>query len=244
MDSNDLELFVDWDSPQKILVILAHPDDPEFFCGASIAYWCARGHEVKYCLLTRGDKGVNGRVIPPQTLKKMREEEQRAAAAVLGVKQVSFLDYPDGYLVPTLEARRDVVRVIRRERPDIIVTCDPLNYFPAPNRINHPDHRAAGQIVMDAVFPAAGNPMFFPELLTEEGLEPHEVREVWFSLTRQPNVRLDVTPYWDQKIEALRAHHSQIQDFNELEGRMRARLAPGSTPGQPRYEEYFYRIVW
>lgn len=243
MESN-VELFVDWDAPRKILIFLAHPDDPEFFCGASIAYWCARGHEVVYCLFTKGDKGVNGRVIPPETLKQIREEEQRNAASLLGVRRVRFLDYPDGYLLPSLEARRDAVRIIRQERPDVIVTCDPLNYFPGPNRINHPDHRAAGQIVLDAVFPAAGNPLFFPELIANEGLEPHEVKEVWFSLTRQPNVRLDVTAFWEQKITAIRAHRSQIEDMADLEARLRARLAPDSTPEHPRYEEYFYRVVW
>lgn len=239
-----VDAFQNWEKPQKILVFLAHPDDPEFFCGASIAHWTSVGHEVVYCLFTRGERGVNGRVVDPQALMRQRREEQIAAANTLGVKRVTFLEFPDGYLVPDLEARRAAVRVIRQEQPDVVVTCDPLNYFPGPNRINHPDHRAAGQIVMDAVFPAAGNPMFFSELLEQEGLQPHNVREIWFSLTHRPNVKIEVTRFWEHKIAALRCHRSQIEDPEELEKRMRSRVAPDSDPQNPRYEEYFYRVVF
>ena len=155
------------------MVILAHPDDPEFFLGGTIEEWVKQGHEVSYLLLTMGQRGVSPQFPDPSNLEKVREEEQRNAAAKLGVSKVEFLDYQDGYLVPDIEARRKVAREIRKTRPDIIATFDPLLIYQA-GRINHPDHRAAGQIVIDAIFPAVGNAAFFPEFL-DEGLPPHQV---------------------------------------------------------------------
>ncbi|MEW5870810.1 MAG: PIG-L deacetylase family protein [Chloroflexota bacterium] len=234
----------DWQSPQNILVILAHPDDPEFFCGASIARWTAAGHRVSYWLLTCGDKGAQDAATDPNALCSTRFDEQRAAAAVLGVTEVNFLGRPDGYLVPDLELRKDVTRIIRKERPDVLVTCDPRTLFFGDARLNHPDHRAAGQVVLDAVFPAAGNPLYFPELLHGEGLQPHSVREVWCSLTLDPNVRLDVTDLWETKLRALYEHKSQIGEPQALAARMRARHTSDSTPEAPRYEETFHRTVY
>ena len=173
-----------WDSSQNILVVLAHPDDPEFFCGATLARWARTGHRITYQLLTCGDKGFNDSTssdMTPDVLCAIRHEEQIAAAKVIGVEadSIHFMDCPDGYLVPDLDLRRDIVRVIRKFKPDILVTCDPQTLFTIYG-INHPDHRAAGQATMDAVFPAAGNPVFFPELLIE-GLAPHIPSEVWCS---------------------------------------------------------------
>ena len=230
-----------WDSPLKILAVLAHPDDPEFFCGASIARWTAAGHTVNYCLLTRGDKGVRGEAVDPFELGRKREVEERCAADRLGVDRVFFLDYFDGCLVPDMEARQAVTRVIRQEKPDILIACDPTQII-GENSINHPDHRAAGQIVVDAVFPAAGNPMYFPTLLQNEGLEPHSVKEVWLTVTGQPNTVLDVTATWERKIHALQCHATQIGDMNALAERMRGRHTADSTPETPRYEERFRRL--
>lgn len=232
-----------WDRSKSILVILAHPDDPEFFLGGSIARWVKLGHRVSYCLFTRGDKGVNGQIVEPAALAQLREIEQREAAAVLGVQAVQFLDYEDGYLTPDLNSRREIVRVIRRQKPDIVVTCDPTNYFYRENRINHPDHRAAGQIVADAVFPACGNPLFFPELLGE-GLAPHNVEELWFSLPIPANFRLDVTSTWDLKYQALLKHKSQIQDPESLNANLLSRHTSDSTEENPRFEEHFRRIIF
>jgi len=232
-----------WIGLQNILVILAHPDDPDFFCGGSIARWIKQGHIVKYCLLTRGDKGFNDRTSSPETIALTRQLEQRAAAAILGVQKVTFLNYLDGYLVPGLEIRKEVVRIIRKEKPDILVTCDPTNLFPRPGAINHPDHRAAGQIVIDASFPASGNSFYFPDLL-QEGLEPHSVKEVWLSVASQPNVTIDVTNYWGLKIQALHEHKSQIGNPQEFDQRMLSRKSPESTTENPRYEEKFYRIIF
>ncbi len=232
-----------WEGKQKILVILAHPDDPEFFCGATTARWTAAGHTVVYWLITCGDKGTPNRDLTSEQLCGMRHEEQKAAAAVLGVKQVNFLDYPDGYVVADLNLRREITRVIRLERPDVIVTCDPQTLFVGDNRLNHPDHRATGQAVLDAVFPAARDHLNFIELWRDEKLEPHNVREVWVSGTLNPNVKMDVTDFWETKIQALFEHKSQIPDQNALAERMRNRLAEGSSPSAPRYEESFRRII-
>lgn len=230
-----------WNEPQTILFIFAHPDDPEFFCGASIARWASQGHALHYCLLTRGDKGVKDLSADPLALAREREHEQRCAADHLGVQGLVFLDYQDGYLVPTLDARRDVVRVIRQFKPQIVVTSDPIHLF-GENWINHPDHRAAGQIVVDSVFPAAGNPLYFPELLEKESLAPHAVNEVWLTVTGLPNVTLDVTEFWERKIEALHCHSTQIVDMGQLDERMRGRRTPESTEESPRYEEKFRRF--
>lgn len=232
-----------WNSPQKILVILAHPDDPEFFLGGSIARWSDMGHQVEYCLFTRGDKGVNGRIVDPIELSKLRVVEQNEAAAVLGVQKVRFLDFEDGYLVPDLSTRREIVRVIRTEKPDIVVSCDPTNYFQRANKVNHPDHRAAGQIVVDAVFPAAGNPLFFPELRAE-GLDAHNVKELWLSLSQPADISLDVTSQWPRKFEALQHHRSQISDIEVLRKNLWSRRTPDSSDENPQFLEHFRRILF
>ncbi|MBI1793842.1 MAG: PIG-L family deacetylase [Chloroflexi bacterium] len=232
-----------WQDKQNILVVLAHPDDPEFFCGATLARWARAGHNIIYQLLTCGDKGFNDSTSADMTtdeLCRIRHEEQRAAADVIGVKAVHFLDRPDGYLIPDLDLRREIVRVIRKFKPDILVACDPQNLF-ASYGLNHPDHRAAGQVVLDAVFPAAGSPVFFPELLTE-GYQPHMPKEVWCSLTSQPNTVLDVTETWPIKLEALLHHKTQIGDVEKFKERMKSRRTEDSTDENPRYEEKF-RVV-
>lgn len=232
-----------WDEQKTILVILAHPDDPDFFCGATIARWTQAGHRVIYCLFTRGDKGSNDPSVPPHELAILREAEQRKAATILGVESVEFLDYRDGELMPSLNARKDVVRVIRRVRPDILVTCDPSHYFVRDTYLNHPDHRIAGQIVLEGYFPAAGSPMFFPELMAE-GLTPHSVKEIWISLTGKPNTCLDVTETWPIKILALKEHKSQIGDPTAFEERMKTRKIEDSTDENPRYQEQFHRLIF
>jgi len=231
-----------WETPQKILVILAHPDDPEFFCGATLARWARAGHEIHYLLLTCGDKGFDDPTANSDHICAVRQAEQNAAAAIIGVKTVRFLDHEDGYLVPSIELRREVVRTIRQIKPDILVTCDPTHLFAGDYYINHPDHRYAGQVVLDAVFPAVNNPFFFPELIKNEGLQPHKVREGWVSLTGNPTVTLDVTNTWEIKVLALKEHKSQIGDPKEFEQRMRARKSEKSTKENEYYEENF-RVI-
>lgn len=232
-----------WQGSQKILVVLAHPDDPEFFCGATLARWARLGHHIEYYLLTCGDKGFNDSTSPemtPDRLCAIRHEEQANAAKVIGAQAVHWLDRPDGYLIPDLELRREVVRIIRKMKPDILVTCDPQNLF-ANYGINHPDHRAAGQVVLDAVFPAAGNKEYFPELITE-GYPPHMPKEVWCSQTSQPNTVLDVTDSWPVKLKALFEHKTQIGDVDKFQERMKKRHTEDSTDEKPRFEEKF-RVV-
>ncbi len=235
-----MEFIEGWEELKEILIILAHPDDPEFFLGASIARWIKAGHTVRYVLLTRGDKGAKAEDLTAEDVAQIRIEEQEAAAKSLGVESVEFFNYEDGYLLPDLALRENVVRVIRKYKPHILVTCDPGNLFPNQQYINHPDHRYAGQVVIDAVFPASGNRFFFSELLNE-GYLPHEVEEVWMSLTNQPDVKLDVTDHWDDKIQSLKCHASQIGDPRAFEKRMLERLTNGEDVDF-KYEEQFRRI--
>lgn len=208
---------------QRVLLVLAHPDDPEFFCGATLAKWAREGKEIRYLLLTCGDKGGDRPDVTPEMLCGDRQVEQRAAAAIIGAQDVIFLHNRDGELVNTYAVRRDIVREIRRWRPHIIVTCDPTRLFWNDISINHTDHRTAGAAALDAVFPAAGNRMYYPDLL-EEGLEPYSPKEIWMSLTNEPNMWVDVTDTIDVKIAALREHKSQIKDPVALEQRIRERL--------------------
>lgn len=225
-----------WDRTKKILVILAHPDDPEFFCGASLVKWAGEGHDISYCLLTRGEKGTNDNFSYTEQIKDIRENEQKNAAAVIGAKQVFFMDNPDGFLVATLELRKELVKVMRKQKPDIVVSCDPTNYFIHGTSINHPDHRAAGQVTLDAIFPAVQNEDFYPDLL-EEGYAPHHVEELWLSLPFHPNIRVDVTATWDRKINALLQHGSQVGDTQQFVARMHERGE------EDHFFEEFHRIV-
>ncbi len=235
-----MEYTEGWETPKDILVVLAHPDDPEFFLGGTIARWVKAGHRVRYVLLTRGDKGSTDETLTALDVSQIRIGEQQNAAGFLGVLSVDFMDYEDGYLIPDLEMRKKIVRYIRKYKPQILVTCDPSNLFPSQQYINHPDHRYAGQAVVDAVFPAAGNPFYFMDLL-EEGYPPHEVEEVWMSLTNLPDVTLDVTAYWQAKIDALKHHTTQIGDPLAFEKRMLERNRT-EEEGEVRFEEQFRRI--
>jgi LmbE family N-acetylglucosaminyl deacetylase len=226
-----------------VLVVLAHPDDPEFFCGGTVARWSSEGRKITYCLLTRGDKGSDDDDIPPEELAEIREAEQREAAKTLGVSEVIFLDELDGYVMPTLDLRREIVRVIRKVRPTVVITSDPTNFFPSNRYINHADHRAAGQAALDAVYPAARSALYFPELGEQEGLAPHKVREVYVAGAQHPNTIVDITDYFDRKVKALSAHRSQIIDLEALETRLRTNMTdPNSPPDSPRLIESFRRI--
>lgn len=217
--------------PERVLVVLAHPDDPEFFCGATLAKWAREGKEIRYLLLTCGDKGSDDPAADPEMLCDDRRAEQMAAAAVLGVKDVKFLSYSDGELVNTPEVRREIVREIRRFKPRVLVTCDPTAYIRMNVGINHPDHRAAGAATLDAVFPAAGNRMYFPELLGD-GLQPFAPKEIWLSVSNEPNLWVNVNDTLDIKIAALHEHKSQIKEPAELDKRIRDRLRRSDMDGE------------
>ena len=231
----------DWEGKQRILVILAHPDDPEFFCGGMIAKWVNDGHRVDYLLMTKGEKGINDHFDDVNGIIAIREVEQRNAADVLGVCEIRYLDYLDGSIYPDLPARQKVTAAIRDHKPDIIVTCDPTNYYMNDNYINHPDHRAAGQIVVDAVFPGVQNKLYFPELI-EQGYEPHHVREIWISLPKDPNTIIDVTNEWPKKMAALECHRSQIGELETFREHMQQRGF--DRDGEIHFEEKFHRIIF
>jgi len=232
--------FNEWPEPMKILVILAHPDDPEFFMGATIAMWSKMGHKVSYLLLTKGERGLSEQYPDGGELKDIRKVEQRNAADVLGVDQVDFLDHPDGFLESNFENRRQLVAEIRKRQPDIVVSSDPQTLFHT-HYINHPDHRAAGLLTMDAVFPAAGNPGFFPEQI-EQGFQPTHIRELWMSLTVDPNITLDVSDYWDIRLEALKKHVSQIGDPALFVQKWNERRQE-SFENESGYSEHFRRVI-
>jgi LmbE family N-acetylglucosaminyl deacetylase len=222
-----------------VLVMMAHPDDPEFFCGGTLARWAREGKEIYVVLATSGDKGSNDGSVSTAELVARREAEQRAAAAVLGIKSVVFLRHRDGELIADLRLRRQLVRVIRLYRPEVVVTTDPQRFMVGDRRVNHPDHRAIGDAVLAAIFPAASNPRFFPELLQFEGLAPHAPREIYIANSDRPNLDVDVTELIDLKVEAIRQHKSQLTDPSAQLERVRQRAARDDG----RYVESFRRIV-
>ena len=200
-------------APVRVAVIVAHPDDAEFGCAGTVARWTAEGREVTYVLLTSGDKGSADPAVTPEQLIATREAEQRAACDILGVRDVIFLRHSDATLVPDLNLRRDLTRVIRQLRPDVVICQDPTSLFVGTGYLNHPDHRAAGQATLDAIYPAARDRMTYPELLAE-GLEPHKVREVYVDGTQEANIWVDITDHIGTKIAALRAHVSQVGEWD------------------------------
>ncbi len=191
------------------MVVVAHPDDAEFGCSASVARWVREGIEFVYVLCTDGSKGTSDRNITSEQLVEIRKQEQISAGKVLGLKDVVFLGYPDGYLQPTLDLRRDIAREIRRFRPDILITTSPTRTLTGTGYLGHPDHFAAGEAALSAVYPAARDHLTFPELL-EQGLEPHKVREVLIIGHDISNKWVDVTSGIDIAIQALLEHKSQV----------------------------------
>jgi len=190
----------------EIMVITPHPDDAEFGVSGTVARWVSEGRDVIYVVCTNGDKGTSDPNMKSDELARIREQEQRAAAKLLGVRDVIFLGYPDQTLEDTPEFRKEIVRLIRVYRPEIVVTADPYRRY-----LWHRDHRITGQVVLDAVFPYARDFLAYPDLL-EEGLQPHKVKEVLLWASEDPNYRSDITDTFDIKIAALRCHKSQIED--------------------------------
>jgi LmbE family N-acetylglucosaminyl deacetylase len=200
---------MDYWTPASALVVAAHPDDIEFGCAGTVARWVSEGTHVTYALLTNGAAGSSDPAMTRQRLAELREAEQRAAAKVVGVEQVEFLGYEDGYLQPTLEVRKEVVRLLRRVRPEVVVTTDPTVRYFADRYINHPDHRAAGEVTLDAVIPGSDTRLAYPELL-DEGLEPVKLVGVLLMMSMEPNLVVDIGDFIDTKLESLRCHVSQI----------------------------------
>ena len=194
----------------RAMVVMAHADDAEWTCAATMAKMCAAGWDVVLVLCTDGSKGSGDPEMTSERLAEIRAEEQRESGRVLGLKDVVFLDYPDSYLEPTLQLRRDLAREIRRHRPDVVITEPSTRDIDSRYYGSHPDHLATGEAALAAVFPTARDRLTFPELL-EEGFEPHKVREVWIVGGMEGSDHfIDVDGYIDIAIEALKAHKSQV----------------------------------
>jgi LmbE family N-acetylglucosaminyl deacetylase len=233
------------DAPQKppiqrVLVITAHPDDSEFGAGGTIAKLVHEGMHVSYCIVTNGNKGSGDRSMTPERLARIREEEQRNAARVLGVETVDFLGFPDCEVEDTRESRLAVTAAIRRHQPDRLIIQNP--HRTKNLGASHRDHRTVAGIALDCVYPLARDHMAFPELLAQ-GLEPHKVREIYLMWWENPELIVDISDTIDLKIKALACHASQFKDFAGVEKRVRER---GAELGKPRgyaYAETFDLIA-
>ena len=227
--------------PAQVMVVTPHSDDAEGGVGGTVARWTGEGKDVICVVCTNGDKGTSDPNIKPEELVKIREEEQLAAAKLLGVREVIFLGYPDQGLEDTPEFRKDIVRLIRKYKPETVVTVEPYRRY-----IWHRDHRITGQVVLDAVFPYARDLYAYPDLL-EQGLQPHKVKEVLLWASEEPNYRSDITDTFDIKIAALRCHKSQVGDnpSTGLKERMRERYKMLAEGEDYELAEAFHRVeIW
>lgn len=230
--------------PKSAMSIHAHPDDQDFTVAGSLCKWARAGSEVVSVIITSGDAGSND---PAKTaaykkeLGQLREDEQRAANRILGVTQTLFLQYPDGELLPSLALRKDLTRLIRKHRPEVVVTGDPTAWFYGDGYVNHPDHRAAAEAALYAVFPSAGSRMIFPELL-DEGLLPHDVNRLYIHGSDKPDTWVDIEGTIDAKIDALEKHFSQ-SDTHGSAKRMREWAAEEGAPKGLKYAEAFRVMI-
>jgi len=202
-------------TPDRVLVVAAHPDDIEFGAAGTVARWVTEGATVRYLLITRGDKGSDDADADIAELMRVREAEQRAAAAEIGVAGVDFLDEPDGQVEASLRLRERITHAIRTFRPEIVMTHDPTVLFVNNEWVNHPDHRAVGQAAVDAVFPTARDPLNFREHL-DAGLQPWKVAELFLWSTNEANQLVDIGATLERKVAALRHHASQFRSFDDI----------------------------
>ncbi|MDD5564287.1 MAG: PIG-L family deacetylase [Thermoanaerobaculaceae bacterium] len=193
---------------KRILTLFAHPDDAETMAGGTLLKWAAEGHAITLCLITDGDKGTADPADTSAAVIARRRAEQARAAARLGADVIT-LGYEDGMLQPTLDLRRDLVRVMRRVRPDLVVANDPTVWFRHGTYINHPDHRAAGHAAVEALYPAVKKASIFPELIAE-GLQPHVVPEVWLGPTGEADTWVDIAGVFEEKVALICEHASQF----------------------------------
>jgi LmbE family N-acetylglucosaminyl deacetylase len=229
----------------RVLVVSAHPDDPDFGAGGTIAKLAKGGARVSYVIVTDGSQGGEDPKQKDSELTAIREKEQKAAARVLGVKKVEFLGYKDGHVAPNLKLRHDIVRMIRKHRPELVITHIPGRVLDAPMGGSHPDHLAVGEATMAAVYPDSRNPRAFRSLL-KEGLKPHEVKEVWIPFWTNGDYLIDISSTLDLKFAALRKHKSQVakpgQEW-DFEKWMRKRHREVGKKAGYRYAESFKRIT-
>lgn len=226
--------------PKSALAIAAHPDDIEFSSVGTLARWVKAGSRVGYVLCTSGDVGIADPGMTREKAAQIREKEALDAARVAGVEHVVFLREPDGLLEPTLALRKKLVREIRRFRPEVVVTGDPTIVWAGADYINHPDHRAAAQAALDATFPAAGQPNLFEDL-AEEGLQAHKPRKVYVNVWEGGDVFINITDTIDTKIAALRAHKSQMKDWDPAD--MVRTWSAGAAKGKEMEYAEAFRVV-
>ena len=199
--------------PESAMAIVAHPDDIEFSCAGTLARWANNGARISYVICTSGDVGFDEPNMTKEKAAQIRETEQLAAADIVGASEVIFLHEPDGLLQPTIELRKKLVREIRRFQPEVVMCGDPTIVWAGNDYINHPDHRAAATAALDAAFPAAGQPQLFEEL-AKEGLLAHKPRKVYVTSWRGADYFVDIEETIEIKIDALRAHKSQMKDWD------------------------------
>lgn len=229
---------------ERILIIAAHPDDIEFRAAGAVARWTREGRRVEYCLATSGDKGVNGHRARSMTIEEkraVREAEQKKAASAVGVEAVHFLRHADGELENAPALRRDLVRVMRKSRPGLVIADDPAKGAFDSFYGYHGDHRAIARAAFDALYPAVGNENYFPELLAE-GLEPHRPQEAYFSTIPDADVWVDIADTFDLKIEALRCHESQLGDYDDMVSHLREWAKRSGERGGLACAECFRRM--
>jgi len=224
------------------LIIVPHCDDADYYCGGTVAGWAAERKEIALAVLTDGSKGTLDPAARPEAVAQTRQAEQRRAAAILGIAHVEFLRFPEGEIENTVAARGEIVRLIRRHRPECVVTLDPRADAIPPGGINHPDHRNAGRLVLDAIYPAAHLPTFFPGLIAE-GLEPHHAAEVLLAATDSPTDYVDIDATLELKIAALRQHASQFGDGEGVAAEARLIAAWNGERAGVAAAEPFRRIV-
>lgn len=217
------------DQVERALVIVAHPDDAEFWAGGTIAAWSDAGTAITYLVLTDGDAGGFDQGVPRSEVPKIRRQEQREAAEMLGVSDVRFLGRPEGSLSEASALRPDLVRVIRQVRPQRVLTWSPEWNWARFRTSCHADHRATGELALTATYPDAGNWFAHLRLLEDEGLQPWTVSEIWLINGRELNHYVDVTDTFDRKIASLRAHASQTERPDKLVEQMRERIAPNAA---------------
>ena len=229
-------------TPERVLVVAAHPDDIEFGAAGTVARWVEEGAAVHYLLVTRGDKGSDDPNADVEALVRLREREQRAAAEEIGVSSVAFLDEPDGQVEASLALREPITRAIRTLRPEIVMTHDPTVLFVNNEWVNHPDHRAVGQATVDAVFPTARDPLNFREHL-EAGLESWKVAELYLWSTNEANQIVDIGATIERKVAALSHHGSQFRSFDEIARWVRRRSQELGERAGYRAAEAFRRVT-
>lgn len=222
------------EGPARAMVIMAHPDDAEFLCSGTVAKWCKEGWEVFYVLVTGGDKGTHDDTMHPEKLAAIREEEQRAACRVLGVKECILLGYPDGFTSESAELRGQIVRLLRMYRPDVVITWDAFR-----GTFNHRDHRNVGQATMDAIYPIVRDRLFY-QGDEEDGLTSHQVNEVLLAGAQDADYVVDITDVWEKKVDAILCHTSQIGERTKETFLKERAEREAKEPGKP-IEERFRR---